>query len=383
MRSMKHTIGIIAVFVCLYERSDAGDDLSDVAQRALLANATTINSGINLRWEELSSSSFPQEEVDRLGGESAPVLDIPFRVVAFNWQNGRFYQRAIQIAFTAEKASRQIPLEGERCFDGEYFYCGNIENRDPKRGEPSLSVISRSLWEKEDGDDRRAFHSNYFQFAGFDFHRTAVTISQPPTSMLVAELNKAGAVSQVSDRLVGSAKCVAVAVTNAQSTTHFVLDPAIGYAVRVMEERPNKSLKMVTRNSDFVKLNESNTWLPKSSVREYFKGDEIAPFARTTIRADEINNVKKDVARFALNYSKPGTRVSTSKIDGAEKAPDGYISYKIPADASALDSVIAKALRTQVQAIPWFRYSALTLIVSAFVALWYVRRRKASGESQS
>lgn len=362
-----------------------------VTVRSALSASSEDLRAVQLVWEKQPAKYASVDAlVKRIGEDPASAAVLPFRIKRFAWQDGKFYERSVALSSIPNEpiGGKTRPLETEVCFDGRLHYTGTPRDEGSKGPEPVLTVNSRDVWAKRVEDRTIFYSSEYFECAGYDLNRTAATVDQPPRSLILHRLASGGRVTAVREELLDNVACVTVQIATEKGSTRYTLDPTLGHAVRRSEELDRSGKQMrVTTNSDFVALPGTKTWLPRQSVTDwstwYSTPDVIdgKPFIRTTIIARDIDNKRLPDAAFRLEYTKPGTRVHSSEVPGADKTADGMVYYRVPTNPDHLDEVIRQAAEEQNagKKAPWYRYVLGGVTIALGVALGvllYVRWRR-------
>lgn len=392
-------LGLVGALFLLCGADPAGAPPAEVALPAAVHSALSENGAavqtVQLAWEKRPSNFASVDAlVKRISEGPASAAVLPMRVKRFAWQDGKFYERSVLQSNIPDEpvGGKTRPIETEACFDGQLHYVGTPREEGVKGPEPVLTVNSREVWMKRLAD-RPIIYSEYLERAGYDFDRTAATASQPPRSLILHRLASGARVAAVRTESLDGVPCVLVEVAGEKGTTRYALDPALGHAVRRAEERDRSGKQMwVTTNSDFVALKGTKAWLPRQSVTDWytwFSTPDVIdpkPFIRTTITASDVDNKRLPDAAFRLEYTKPGTRVHTSEVPGAEKTADGMVYYRVPTNPDYLDQVVRAAAAEQVlnKKTPVYRY---VLIAGAIVSgiglgvllLLRVRRARSPG----
>ncbi len=168
----------------------------------------------------------------------------------------------------------------------------------------------------------------------------------------------------------------------------FVLDPAMGYAVRRrVEKTPSGEVAVRADCSDFTQLPSSGLWMPRKVEVEWHTWYRVLPrpvkeaVVRETYRVSGLKSEPIPPAQFVLKYNDPGTTVADGTIEG-KKDSLGRVTYEVPADRSRLDKVIraAAAGKNYVPSIVSFRRNLILANVLLFlivigVAWWRVGRK--------
>lgn len=121
----------------------------------------------------------------------------------------------------------------------------------------------------------------------------------------------------------------------------FYLDPMVNYAVRRREELyEDGTLLLQVNNKDFKQLKGRDVWLPRSSTADYYTWTTIpgtyfkSPVLSHVVEVSEFRLDRVPDEQFVLNYTKPGTII----LD--HTAPEGSLTYQIPADDLFLDAAL-------------------------------------------
>jgi hypothetical protein len=131
----------------------------------------------------------------------------------------------------------------------------------------------------------------------------------------------------------------------------YYLDPAQHYAVVRWEEWERRPSRLVRRyeNSRFQQLAGRQVRLPQhSEIRihqfAHMPGTYVADsFLSEVFEVSAMDTATISDDRFVLAFNDPGTYIRDGTLPEAEKDPEGYISYTIPARMADLDDVIRRA----------------------------------------
>jgi len=359
----------------------AEPQLPEDVSRALDHNAAALNV-LSLSWEEMQSSQFSEAALlEHLGPKANPDILLPYSMLRFARQDGMYYDRHSS-RFRLNKRTVQ-KKDAEWAFDKEYFYYGSVEPTTPENAHANLSIEALQLTVKRT-HDMPLVRDSYFRAAGFHLFRTASTLSRQPDSIIQYWIKNGAAVTAVQQAPADGVACLALELTDKGKVARFYLDRSIGYALRRCEQmNATGKLESVVTNSSFIQLKGTQAWMPSICVTHWYTWNTIAekvfdkPLLTTAIRASNIDNQRMPLDQFQLNYKRPGSIVSSSKVSGAERTEDGQVTYRIPADPSHLDQAIEIASQEQRQRSgrAWLAWSAGGAVLVGFLAAFLFRWR--------
>jgi hypothetical protein len=181
----------------------------------------------------------------------------------------------------------------------------------------------------------------------------------------------------------------------------YYLDPAQHYAVARWEEWERRPSRLVRRceNSRFQQLAGRQVRLPQHCeirIHQFVNmpGSYVAdPFLSEVFEVSAMDTATISDDRFVPAFNDPGAYIRDGTLPEAEKDPEGYISYTIPAQGADLDDVIRRARNGEQfsQFLPPRPASGLTqgfivanVVLIAVVVVYFVyrfgfRRRSAKG----
>jgi hypothetical protein len=203
-------------------------------------------------------------------------------------------------------------------------------------------AFSQASWYDED---------DYLRMTGIAVPCAMTELPEGPRSEVLHLLEGDGRVTGVqTERLDGSTEHLVVDLLSGNKKHRFWLDPSRGYVVRRHEVwNASGALAVVIDNSDFVKLTDPELWLPKHCRAEWHTW-RLWPeeFTRATAAVVDVHATRLERARvppekFALNYAKPGSYISDGRVPGAEKAENGRVLYRAPADPGDIEEAIRAA----------------------------------------
>lgn len=319
---------------------------------------------VNVTWDERRTSPFALPDLQKKIRNTDTALLKPRTV--------RFTRDAKQAYYSCEigVAGKDFLDQTETSYDGSHLYIGS-RSQDPARGDPVLIVSTIEAFRKDRGD-WSVLTVDYLRHAGFQVPETAAKIDAPTRSVVLASLAEGYTLAAVTEAKIGEVACVVLDLKPPPATPaakdkpkvpaairharRVFLDPAKGYAVvRSEEHGPKGELAVVVENSEFAQVIDqagSAAWLPKRS-RVAHHSATTAPRLYTADPMYVVDYMVKSVTTaaptpgvFALDnsYKRPGTAVSTGKIAGAEKRPDGRVDFIIPANPADLDEAVQAAL---------------------------------------
>jgi hypothetical protein len=148
-------------------------------------------------------------------------------------------------------------------------------------------------------------------------------------------------------------------------------------------EHSDSRVRQIATADSFTELEKSRRFsLPTRCRVEYFQYADSEVVSIETPLFTEHYTVTRleqepiDEREFVLVYKTPGTTIADGTLPGAERAPDGQITYQVPIDPHDLDRVIELAMKKYAPSV-WLPLFAGTFIagVLLFVAWWLYRRR--------
>jgi hypothetical protein len=374
--------------------------LPEETRRALEENARNLGP-LTTSWERTRRSDFPQSEflakahyapVDL--GVLAPLKSRYIR------QEKMFYDYTQWMVVTTETKdgvhfvpSPTKPLQTsqhEVSFDGKALHSGN-----PLKQQDALIIIEPIERMVGQAPKTHVTQQPYLKEAGFLVAETPVELRDgvPARSLVLAMIADGARVEGVGHETVDGVGMQAVDLATADRRVRFTLDPQKNFAVRRRVERTKSGeLAVAVDGSGFEKLPKSSLWLPRRIQVESHALPE-APGLLTPQRllvesytVTELNDDPVPPERFALRYDKPGTYIADATLPGAEKQPNGRVSYRQPAAPEDLDEVIRAATESGYK--PKSRVLWMTIVlglnVIAFAgALVYFGWRKRSTRNAS
>jgi hypothetical protein len=233
-----------------------------------------------------------------------------------------------------------------------------------------LTVNSSTVWTRRVGD-RKIFNPEYFERSGYEFSRTAASVSAGPKSLVLHLLAGGEKLTRAEPFMYQNSPCMAVTITGTDKVTSLVLDPALGHAARELQETDIQGRRRwLTINTQFKNLAGTQIWMPTMSETAWHTWHstpsviDAKPFMSTTISVSSLDNKQLDESTFALDYNEPGTRVHSSEVPGAERTSDGMLYYRVPANPSRLDDVIRQAAEEQAanRSVPLYRKILIGII---------------------
>jgi len=336
-------------------------ELPTVVRAALERNATELLP-LELVWTRTRTSPLPP--LQALKAIKYPPLKVgelePYKVRLIA-SPGKFYMHIWRSTphldfkdgqFVPDLSKPVEPLQDEMAYDGGVYYVGNSDDTSLRGGMPGVMSKTPRLKVVRETPTRSLFILDYLLHAGFQVPTTIEQIGkQPIRPIVLADVDSPGAgVAIVRDESNGS-KLDVVDVQKGDRKIRYWLDPAQGYSVRRRTERKSDGMTVTdVECSDFVKIGRSDLWLPKNISVTWHTWDTIpdvvtpTPLIVEDYRLISFDPHEPAASSFVLNYQRPGTAVTDATVSGAEKFPDGSVSYFVPARPADLDQVIATAI---------------------------------------
>jgi hypothetical protein len=375
--------------------------LPDETRRALEENARKLGP-LTVAWERTRRSDFSEAEFLAKAhyspsdwGVLAPYKSRYIRQETTFYDYSQWMVPATEtkdgIHFAPTRAKPLLASQHEVSFDGKAIYFANpLPQMDP--------VISIDPIERLAAKEPKAhlIRQYYLKEAGFLVPETPVECRDgaPARSLILALIADGAQVEGVGPDQVDGVQMQAVDLATADRRLRFTLDPRKSFAIRRRVERTKSgALAVAVDGSDFEKLPKSSLWLPRRIQVESHALRE-APGLLTaqkllveSYRVTELNDDPVPPERFALKYDKPGTLIADGTLPGAEKQPDGRVSYRQPASPEDLEGVILAATESGYKP----KSQAMLTVIFwtsngvAFVALLsyaiYVRRKRTASKA--
>lgn len=339
------------------------EELPAVVSDALKSNAASLST-VTIEWTERINSPLARDDLWKL-------TTLKSGNVAFFRPREYRYVRKGDRFFYHFKEYRQVPPEPayvdwhDWACDGTSLYefskTAAGEQPGAQTYTPLFTVRKLSNVSGNDSTKNTPYiRCLYLQAVGFYVPTYGRELGKGPESLLLHLMQSGARVASVRNATVRETECLRVELQDEKRIYVFHLDPVKRYAVVQYEEsaRGGERLAVIV-NSDFNEVGHSGLWLPKLAKSTWYAWHDwynwVTPIDRRSdkpvvtvdMAATTLHETPAPDNQFAIDVhsTPPGTLVGDERLAGAEKRPNGRVSYVVPPDPKMLEEAARNAER--------------------------------------